>query len=263
MIEKDAIFNDYSINIFTDASVRDHEDTVESVAGALLLYPKGTVNSPYIYENTRILNSTNNEGEIYAILMGINLAIRLLQANEAYRDYTINLFSDSRICIFGLREWYSSWISNGRNNQFMNSSGQPVANQEIFIQCMNLIMFYNLKINFYHIRGHKDPTKKNDFQQFSKDFMISNYIKEEPSRNLVLALAQFNDYVDYNTRGSLLPEGVNHKIPTIVIGNGFENGHYHGTPVNKAFLFTRDMRSVACRKKEYRELVGIGPDYKK
>ena len=46
----------------------------------------------------------------------------------------IRLFSDSQLCIFGLRQRIYSWINNINNGYICGYDGNPIKNQEIFIE---------------------------------------------------------------------------------------------------------------------------------
>lgn len=252
MIGKETFFNENTINIFTDASVRDHGDIVESVAGSVGIIPEMQPVCRY----TRLIGSTNNEGEVYAIYMGILMAIDYITYSRGPK--IINLFSDSKISVFGLRDWYHGWISYSLNSdKLISSSGQPVKNQEIFIRCMNLIIYYGLKINIYHLRGHIDPSKQRDYYKFLSDFVRSNYLKDEPSRELINTLSEFNNMVDYNTRLLLLPEGGSHDIPTITINGKYPKDNYIGVPVKPAFMFNPTKDKIVNEKKRYSILIKL------
>lgn len=259
MITKDQFFNEQTINIFTDASLKDHGVTVESVAGSLIVFPEINGRSTgYLANYTRLLGSTNNEGEIYAIYLGLKTLVDDV-LDPTLMSYDVNLFSDSQISIFGLREWYKNWIDNAKkynSGVLVSSSGKPVANQDIFIKIIDLIIRNNLKVKFYHVRGHMNPNVEQEYQMFLKDFMASNSIRQEPDRDLIFALAEFNDYVDYNSRALLLPEGASFDFPTITISNKYPDEHFEGVPVAPGFLFEKDMMSIATEKKRYAKLIG-------
>ena len=69
MIDKIVFFNENTVNVFTDASVKNHGQVTESIAGACIVDEFGN----YKFNRVRLIPSTNNEGEIYAIYMGLQL----------------------------------------------------------------------------------------------------------------------------------------------------------------------------------------------
>lgn len=261
MISKDLFFKDVdTINVFTDASVKNHGQVTESIAGAVIHLNKGAnINVPLL-RYTRLIPSTNNEGEIYAIYMGI-LACLDIKNIFPDRAFTFNLFSDSRICILGLREWYDSWVNNTiqmQTDHLVNSSGQEVKNQQIFLRCFNTIINNNLKINMYHIRGHINLNSKESRKTFAKDFRESNHLRELPSQDLIAELVRINDIVDTSSRALLLPAGKNIQIPTIMgTHKKSDMKEFQGVPIKSEFLFTHDMMKITNEKKRYAHLVEL------
>ena len=130
--------NSNTLNIFTDASIKQVGQETVGCAGAFCVAGKDRT---IINQTNRILRyATNNSSEITAVKLGIDLAI------DYRNDFdTINLFSDSKICIYGLREWIFNWIDNMSNGVLYNSSNTEVANQEMFKKIINLITHYNTK----------------------------------------------------------------------------------------------------------------------
>lgn len=257
MISKNIIFNCNTVNVFTDASVKKHNDGItESIAGSLLQYQfydeNHQIKSNEIIKCTRLIPSTNNEGEIYAILMGIQMCIE--HKSKSKKDYKYNLFSDSKISIFGLREWYKSWISNGIiHNDLINSSGEVIKNKQIFLRCFNSIITSKINIDLIHIRGHmnNDPKK---YKQFIDNFVSSNYFSEYPSDDLAMSLIYYNDIVDRTTRDMLLP---NHQydIPTISLNNYNEDKWYSNIVNKNCYLFEHTPNLLYKNKNEYEQMI--------
>lgn len=259
MIEKEAFFGDpYTVNVYTDASVKNHGQVTESIAG-IIVSPNNEI---YIkipnmeYSFTRLIPSTNNEGEIYAIYMGI---IKCIEIRNAFPNIniTFNLFSDSRISILGLREWYFGWIKNTTEMQssfLINSSGEEVKNQQIFLRCFNAIISAHIHINFYHVRGHMKIDRKS-YKIFAKDFKSSNHLNDFPSEELMKQLIYMNNEIDNTSRSLLLPEGKDKNIPTIM-GTHKKSSmkDFEGVPIRSEYLFIHDMRNIINNKKRYAAL---------
>lgn len=198
MLMKEIIFNNifnlYTINIFTDASVYQCDNgKFVSCPGAIAI--KVFDNIPYICDKYCYLSydSTNNEGEIKAIRAGIHLAQKY-----RYSVPNINLFSDSNICISGLSEWMENWIKYSKNGVLYNSSNKEVINQENFINVMYDIVSSKLNINLYHQKGHVKMNNKESIEHARKVFKDIN--KLNPSYELIKKISEYNNYVDVMTK---------------------------------------------------------------
>ena len=192
MMIKD-IFNEQTINIFTDASVYQCKNgKFVSCPGVIVV--KVFDNMPYICDKFSYLSydSTNNEGEIKAIRSGIYLAQKY-----RYSVPKINLFSDSNICVSGLSEWMENWIRYSRNGILYNSSKKEVINQENFINVMYDIVSTQLNINIYHQKGHVKRNKES-IDHARKVFKQINNINA--SYELIDKLSYYNNYVDNMTK---------------------------------------------------------------
>lgn len=147
--------NEKTINIFTDASVKQMQNgTYISVPGYII----SVIDLNYKTNGCDILfNSTNNEGEITAILLGLTKLLEIKrELNLNLNDYTINVFSDSLICVKSLREWIFKWSNKMHNGIMYNSNNTPVLNQDIIKYIIDLIVTNNINVNFYHIKGHSE-----------------------------------------------------------------------------------------------------------
>ena len=189
-------FNSKVLNIFTDASITKI-DSGEYISCSGAVAYTGTLDNLTIIDEVFQVNwdSTNNNGEITAILKGIELAL-------TYRDQfeSINLFSDSKICIYGLREWIKSWVQKSKGNVLIGSQNLPVANQEVIIKCINLILDNNLDIKLYHQKGHAtDRNLPVAVQTFKSSNNIGNYVTNE----FIRVINSNNNYVDTKSRDVL------------------------------------------------------------
>lgn len=190
------IFNRASLNIFTDASIQPMNDnTFKGCYGCVVV--KTDDNTPYIIDSKYNIedNTTNNRCELKAILFGLREAVR-------YRnDFSyINLFSDSRISVQGLKEWIFNWVNN-RTDGVMYGSGKPVSNQDIIFNILNFIISNDLMINIYHQKGHVDNTQKS-LENAQRVFMQTNKINSI-DLDLVSMISQYNNYIDQLTRQKL------------------------------------------------------------
>ena len=195
IITNDLIFNDRTLNIFTDASIikTDTNETIGCAGNNII------VNNTILEQPTQIIrNSTNNNSEITAIYMAVVNALK-------YRDKfdIINIFSDSKICVFGLREWIYNWIKISPGDVLISSQEKPVANQEIILRIIYFILNHNLRINLYHVKGHVNYNSPDQLFTAKEIFMSSNHIKHDIDIELIRNICIANDQVDNFTREQL------------------------------------------------------------
>lgn len=184
------LFEHNTVNIFCDASIyKTYEETI-GCPGSIVV-----INDQIVDQSIEIYRfSTNNHSEINAILMAVTQALRYV--NGCNR---INIFSDSKISVFGLKEWIFNWINTRDDTGIMySSSGQPVANQNIFLNIIRKIVSNNLNFNLYHQKGH---VGKNDLVIAKKVFQTSNKICLNDDE--VIYISKYNDYIDNATRNYL------------------------------------------------------------
>lgn len=150
------------ISVYTDgAKCKDL-----SVGGCIITDNEST--SPMVHKllgsKVKIsLDSTNNEGELFGIMM----ALDLLDGNNKDPYY---LYSDSEYCVNSLNNWILNWfntyelyrINKILSPKMMGSSGEPVKNCRLFCTIINTIVHKNINIRFMHIKGHLSPYKHDD-----------------------------------------------------------------------------------------------------
>lgn len=179
------------LNIFTDASITTtiYNETI-GCAGAICMENNN------IAKFQVLRDSTNNISEITAIKLAIEIALE----NKDKFD-VVNIWSDSQWAIFGLTKWIKSWISNMDNFMLYNSSGDLVKNQQIFLSIINLISQNNLRVNFYHIKGHVNPNDIKSVTHAVSVFKKSNGI--DISRDKIYHAVNMNNMIDKQTRDIL------------------------------------------------------------
>lgn len=202
----------YGLDIFADASITKREIVLPngersnyyvSCAGTAAIRRENNNDSIIpitLNENYTIYHDcTNNMGELLAILNAVRLGHNLLSLTGATH---INIISDSKISIFGLKDWIFNWIFNIKDGIMYGSSG-PVLNQRIIIQIIYEIIQNNDMIRFYHIRGHQKSSNVPIFMQsffkengFTIDNKLANY------------LIKCNDRVDTMSREQLTEENI-------------------------------------------------------
>lgn len=182
-------------DIYTDASI--DPSTKMSCSGAITVNRKTNeiVNKIYLL----IPNSTNNNGEIAAVWLGVNSAINLKHTNN--NPYLVNLLSDSQISLFGVRTWILNWIRNVKGGQLCTSSG-AVSNQEWFVDIYRAITMHGIKLKFFHIKGHVVDTSRSMFEA-DRMFRTSNKISARDVGMSIQNIAYYNNMVDAESRNAI------------------------------------------------------------
>ena len=209
-------------NLFCDASI----DTDRKIAcgGCYITAQDENYVSPIDTKAMIQLNATNNSSEILAIWIGVVEALSLRRLNPGA---IFRLFSDSKISIYGLRSWMINWVRNIRpddgKNILISSSGDPVMNQQRFIDIFNMVVRNNLRIELYHQRGHVGD-KSISLNKARVDFIKANKVAPEALNLDINYLSQCNNYIDNFTRNSLrhfiasneLVQGVQMELPDLM-----------------------------------------------
>lgn len=185
------LFGDDVLNIFCDASILKLEEETIGCPGSIAISPSGNI----VDAQVRLLRySTNNNSEITAILMAVQQAIVF-----RYNFRTINIFSDSKISVFGLKTWIYNWFYSMTGGVLYSSSGEPVANQQIFLHIIHLIVHSGLSVNIYHQKGH--VTSKN-LLPAKQVFLESNgmFLTDDEASYI----SKYNDHIDVLTKKELI-----------------------------------------------------------
>ena len=185
------------LNIFCDASTRKRGKITDACYGAVAVCDNREIDKIY-----RICSdSSNNLAEIRAVRAAICLAIR----HQSEYDI-INIFSDSQISIFGIRDRYFTWRL--KKDKLFGFGNTMIANQDVFIEIMELICSHNLEITFYHQNGHVNCNNPDSMKEATHVFMASNGIRECVDMNLIRYISYWNDIVDKKSRQILLSTNI-------------------------------------------------------
>ena len=197
MIMNSLMFNTGTLNIFTDASIRKMPDneTIGCAGANIIVGPDA---NSIIEQDTRIIRgSTSNNSEIHAVKLGIEKALK-------YREQgfkAINLISDSKLCIYGLREWVFKWIVDSVGKQsLIGSTNQEVANQDVILQIIYMILDNELSINFYHQNGHVHTNNMKEVLKAKQTFISSNFLTHDIDLELIKNISIANNAIDSLTR---------------------------------------------------------------
>ena len=192
------------INLFCDASI-DTDKKIACGGCYIVIQSENNNRDPYPLDYKLYIqhNATNNSSEILAIWAGVTEAIRI---RKSYPNAIFRLFSDSKISLYGLRDWMKNWIKNAelRNSEsLISSSGQEVANQQYFIDIYNLIVETGLKIELYHQRGHVGESGGVNLAMARTQFIRANKVSPENLGLDIEFLSTCNHYIDAATRGAV------------------------------------------------------------
>lgn len=188
---------DTAINVFCDASLTLVNGHYTTCAGYVIVY-----NDKIIETNHKVIyDSTNNYAEIYALKMAISAAVR--KVYEIKYSSRINIFSDSQISVFGLRDWIFSWYKKlNKDNNMISDKNVEIANQDIFNQIVNIIVDNGVPIHIYHQIGHTNCNNMKDIQKVKIAFSRAN--KEEIDDDTAYKISYYNYFVDKLTRDNLM-----------------------------------------------------------
>lgn len=92
------------------------------------------------------VDQTNQRAELYAVMLALEYCVD-------HSNNSFIIYSDSMYCVKGYNEWIVGWL---RNN-WKNSKGNPVANQDLWKRVAQLrVLSLNVKLEW--IKGHsKNP----------------------------------------------------------------------------------------------------------
>lgn len=202
MIYKEDIFNNKSINVFTDASITKIGREFIGCAGMVL------INDNNIYDKYEIIrHTTNNNSEIKAIRMAVYELLKYKNSGKILR-----IFSDSQISIFGIRNRIFNWEECDAG--ILAGSAGVIKNQEIFLDILYTILNNKLHVEFYHQSGHVKYNEKSLIDA-RKVFMASNGIREEVDLRAIKELAYYNNWVDVKSRNNFKNVDLYH-LPDII-----------------------------------------------
>ena len=102
-------------------------------------------------------NTTNNRMELTAVIE----ALKYLK----YKS-NINLFTDSKYVMQGIKEWIHNW----KKNNWKTSKREPVKNKELWIELDKLVSLHNIQWKW--VKGHSG-----DYGNERADYLATTAIK--------------------------------------------------------------------------------------
>lgn len=186
-----------AINVYTDSSITTDLKTNKfiSCSGFVTVLHNEIIDNGYkiMYE------STNNYGELYAIYLGLQSLLKYKTDPNIF----LNLFSDSKISIFGLTQWIYQWVKNIDSNFLLRSStGSIVKNQELYSKIIYYVVHNNTHLSMYHQLGHMNCKRQSDLEKTIDKFELYN--KENINEDIAREICYYNDFIDNTSRNILL-----------------------------------------------------------
>jgi ribonuclease HI len=188
------INNEYTLNIFTDASIKSVPRGYDGCYGAIAVYNDTIIDEIYRVNS----GTTNNNAEIKGVRAGVYLALKYQHTFKM-----INIFSDSQISIFGIRDRIASWVYDAEKDCLVGKQGQVIANQDVYLEIVYLMIQHNLRVNFLHQKGHV-TNHINSIREAQHVFENSNLIRGTVDLNLIRFISRWNSIVDVESRDRLL-----------------------------------------------------------
>lgn len=167
-----------TIKIFTDGACSNNQ-SAENIGGwGAVLEFKGNLKEICGGE----LNTTNNRMEIKALIEALKTLKRSDIPIEIYSDssYLVNCFRD---------KWYVKWQLNG----WLNSQKQPVENQDLWEELIELVKQLP-HVTFFRAKGHMDLSKTAEINKWYKK--ISEINGNNPSHDDFLHICRMNNKAD-------------------------------------------------------------------
>ena len=211
------ILEPYTLNIFTDASLRKiSEIETWTCAGSIAVYGNTIIDTDY-----RVFkNQTSNFTELKALRLGIDMALKTIRAHPQIQ--LVNLFSDSQISIYGIRDRIFNWrVING---QLAGYGNKTIVNQDIFLEILQIVTDSKLNIRFYHQKGHSDQIS---LSASRITLIISNRVVGADEYNIcndfIKFINRYNQIIDNGSRKILYEIGSANQITSPIIFNVGDN----------------------------------------
>lgn len=141
-------------------------------------------------------NSTSQQGELYAVLLGVMNSWKYTKFGDHIR-----LFSDSLNTIFAIRDRIFNWVRMTNEGKNVLGDGGKINNQDYIMDIVYYIMYNQIPIEFFHVKGHVNIHNKESFDHACRVFSSSNYsLCEWPDFKLIKTVSEYNNAVDkYST----------------------------------------------------------------
>lgn len=198
-----------TLNIFCDASITKVKEADESkTIGCSGFIAVGGIDNEIFRSSMLLGNVTNNRAELQAMFMSVMYANSL---KNCFKN--INIFSDSKLCVYSIIEWIYQWIGLSSDTTMYNKSGEVVKNQDIILWIIKTIIDNSLSINIFHQKGHVTYTQAN-MKNASEVFFESNHF--ECDMETLAKISSYNNAIDIYTKNQLASVYYN-SIPDFIV----------------------------------------------
>lgn len=207
-MEFDMIYNDKTLNIFSDASGFDNRKASYGIIAAC----RDTI----IYTATYCLEDGTAQR---AEALGLRLALLFAAANAHKYSY-INIFSDSMNCVYTVTrhgEYQTRPITDDDGNiisygLYNPSSNNYIANSDVLSECIKVFRDLSCMVDFclvqlHHISSHiiteKQAFNTDELDKAREKYQSTNDTFGVPTREYFMYLAKYNNIIDYTVKMTL------------------------------------------------------------
>lgn len=103
-------------------------------------------------------NTTNNRMELMSVIMGLE---------NIEKGYAVKVYSDSAYVVNAFNQ---KWITNWKNNNWKNSSGDVVANKELWLRLLEAMQ--DKDVEFVKVKGHADNEYNNRCDKLARNEIV-------------------------------------------------------------------------------------------
>ena len=194
-IKLDMFYNTKTLNIFSDASMIKGTKKLIGCYGSVAVCMDNIIDTFYNIDSF----TTTPACELRGIRSSI---IHALKYGDQYEN--INIFSDSQICIYGLRDYIYKWKIHDGN--FYTLGGTVAKNGSLYVECNRLLHMGSLRfkeVNLFHQLGHVNINKHKHLVNSASEFAHANSIIGNIDLNFIRYISTYNDLVDKQSRSIL------------------------------------------------------------
>lgn len=186
----DFIFNPYTLNIFTDASMNRENGCYGAIAVCM-----DNIIETQCFPRA---NTTNNQCELLGIKLALGMIIKYINSFRC-----INIFSDSMYATDSINIFIKKWRFDSNKLNYITSSGNIASNQNIIVEIYELynsLLLYNPNINILHVPAHIENKKKSMAYATKSYTNLNKLVKDIPDEELIKYICKYNNLIDTSTR---------------------------------------------------------------
>lgn len=195
----DMIYNPDTLNIFSDASMRPRaKGVLDSCYGSIAVCMDTSIDEWFRMQSECTVPA--------AEMRGVRCSLTLAHMHK-HRFKNINIFSDSQLAIFGLREYIYNWRFDPQTQSLYNGlkgMSKTVKNQELYVECFQLLedLRKTNHVELFHQRGHVENNQES-IREALELFKKSNRISGKVDYNTIRYISVYNNYIDNKSRSQI------------------------------------------------------------